>query len=329
MLRRLAAVLGILGRLAFTAAACTAAACTALAQDYPAKPVRLIVPFAAGGSADVFARAFAQRAQLRQPIVVEDVPGASGAVGLARAARSAPDGYTLTTAATSTFAVSPHINAKLPYDPLKDFVPIAIMGQIVSALVVNESVPAKNVNELVALAKSNPGKLNYASLGPGSTHHMLGEMFGRTTGISLVHVPYKGSPQALSALLAGEVQLFFFPAFVDAMGHLQSGRLRAFGVTGTRRSPAAPDVPTLPELGYDIVAPTWHVLVAPAGTPGPIVRLLAAEVQRVNTQEDMRRLLAQQGADATPMAPEELKNYLAAEYARYGRIIPELGIRAE
>ena len=323
MLRPLASVL-VVGMIALGAASADTAA-----QDYPDKPIRIIVAFAAGGSADIFVRAFAQRAALGQPILVENVAGASGAIGMTRAAKSAPDGYTLTTAATSTFAVSPHINTKLSYDPLKDFVPIALLGQIVAALTVNAAVPANSVSELVALAKANPGKLNYASLGVGSAHHMLGELLRRRAGIDIVHVPYKGSPQAQTALLAGEVQLFFFPAFVDAVGHLQSGRLRALGVGDTRRSPAAPGIPTLTELGYDIVAPTWHVLVAPSGTPNAVVRLLATEVQRVNALEDMKRLLAQQGADATPMAPEVLKEYVAAEYARYARIVREIGIKPE
>ncbi len=322
MLRPLASVLVVV-------VIVSAAALDAAAQDYPARPVRIIVPFAAGGSADIFARAFALRASLGQPIVVENVAGGSGAIGLTRAAKSVPDGYTLTTAATSTFAVSPHINTKLNYDPLKDFVPVALLGQIVSALTVNAAVPASSASELVAYAKANPGKLNFASLGTGSTHHLLGEMLRRTGGIDIVHVPYKGSPQALSALLAGEVQLFFFPAFVDAMGHLQSGRLRALGVSDTRRSSAAPDVPTLTEQGYPIVAPTWHILVAPTGTPNAIVRQLAAEVQRVNSLDDMKRILAQQGADATGMAPEALKEYVASEYARYARIVREIGIKAD
>lgn len=299
------------------------------AQDYPAKPIRLIIPFAAAGSADIFGRTFAQRAALGQPIVVENVPGAAGAIGLTRAAKSAPDGYTLSMGATSTFAVSPHINTKLSYDPIKDFVPIVILGLISNALVVNATVPANSVSELVALAKANPGKLNYASLGTGSTHHLLGEMLRRLADIDIVHVPYKGNAQALTALLAGEVQLFFFPAFVDAMSHLQNGRLRALGVVDSRRSPAAPDIPTLPELGYQIVAPTWHILVAPAGTPNAIVRRLAAEVQRVNSLEEMKQILATQGAEQRSMAPDALREYVSAEHARYARIIREIGIKAD
>ena len=197
----------------------------AVAQDYPAKPIRLIIPFPAGSS-DVHGRTFAQRAALGQPVVVENVPGANGAIGLTRTAKSAPDGYTLSMAATSTFAVSPHINLKLSYDPLKDFVPIAMHARTTSVLVVNGNVPARSVGELVALAKASPGKFNYASIGTGSTNHLLGELFRRAAGIDIVHVPYKGKAPGLTALLAGEVQFFFFPAFTDSMPRLCSGRLR-------------------------------------------------------------------------------------------------------
>lgn len=173
----------------------------AAAQNYPAKPIRLIVPFAPGGSSDIFARSFAQRANLGQPIVVENVPGATGTIGLIRTARAPADGYTLAMGATSTFVVSPHFNDNIGYDPIKDFEPVAIMAQILAALVVNESLGIRSVKELVALAKANPGKLNYASLGNGSTHHLLGEMLKKSAEIEIVHVPYKGNPQALAALL--------------------------------------------------------------------------------------------------------------------------------
>ena len=321
MLRPVASAI-LMGMIALGAAVPDAAA-----QDYPAKPIRLIVPFAAGGSADILGRVFAQRAALGQPIVVEDVPGATGAIGLTRAAKSAPDGYTLSTGATSTFVISPHINTKLSYDPIKDFVPVAILGMITSVLVVNGNVPVNSVSELVTLAKANPGKLNYASLGTGSSHHLHGEQLRRAADIDIVHVPYKGSPQALTALLAGEVQLFFFPAFVDAISHLQSGRLRALAVADSRRSPAAPDVPTLSELGYPIEAPTWHILVAPAGTPSAIVQRLAAEAERVTSLEEVKQILAKQGVEPRIMAPDALRKYVIEQFASYGRIIREIGIK--
>ena len=298
------------------------------AQDYPARPIRLIIPFPAGSS-DVLGRIFAQRAALGQPVVVENVPGANGAIGLVRAAKSAPDGYTLSMAATATFAVSPHINPKLSYDPLRDFVPIAMHARTSSVLVVNGNVPADSVGELVALARASPGRLNYASIGTGSTNHLLGEMLRRAAGIDVVHVPYKGNAPGLTALLAGEVQFFFFPAFVDAMPHLRSGRLRALGVADSRRSPVAKEIPTLTELGYDLVAPAWFVMIAPAGTPGAIVQRLAAEVLRVNSLDEVKRFLADQGAEPGNMGPEALAEFIAAEHARYGRIVREVGIKPD
>ena len=262
-------------------------------------------------------------------MVVENVPGANGAIGLTRVAKSAPDGYTLSMAATATFAVSPHINLKFSYDPLKDFVPIAMRARTTSVLVVNGNVPAHSVAELVALAKASPGKLNYASIGTGSTNHLLGEMFRRTAGIDIIHVPYKGNGPGLTALLAGEVQFFFFPVFTDAMPHLRSGRLRALGVADSRRSAAAKDIPTLTELGYDLVAPAWFVMVAPAGTPAAIVQRLAAEVKRVNELDEVKRFLAEQGAEPGSMGPEALAEFIGVEHARYGRMIREAGIKAE
>ena len=193
------------------------------ADEYPTKPIHLIIPFAAGGSADILFRALAQRAALGQPFIIENVPGATGAIGLVRAAKSAPDGYTLTTAATSTFMVSPHVNADTPYDPRKDFAPIAVVGLIPSVFVINSKMPAKSLSEFIAFTKANPGKLNYASLGSGSNHQLMVEMLKKAAGIDIVHIAYKGSAQAVMALLTNEVQLFAFPAFVDAMGICRTG----------------------------------------------------------------------------------------------------------
>ena len=306
-----------------------AAVCETAAQDYPTKPIRLLVPFAAGGSADILGRIFAQRAALGQPIVVENLPGATGAIGLTRGAQSAPDGYTLSTGATSTFVISPHINSKLTYDPIRDFEPIAVLGTITSVLVVNSNLPARTVSELVTLAKANPGKLNYASLGTGSSHHLGAEQFRRNTGIDIVHVPYKGNPQALNALLAGEVHLFSFPVFVDGISHLHSGRLRALAVADSRRSQAAPDIPTFAELGYPIERPAWHILVAPAATPNAIVQRLAAEVQRIFSLDDVKQMIAKIGVESRNMTPEALRKYIADQYASYGRLIQEIGIKVD
>src|SRR6266850_2478454 len=192
------------------------------AQDYPARPIRLIVSFP-GGSSDVLGRAFAQYAMLGQPVVVENVSGANGAIGLTRLAKSAPDGYTLAIGATTNLAIGPHLNSKLAYDPLKDFAPIALLARVPIVLVVSAAVPVRSVDELLALARARPGKLNYGSIGTGSTTHLLGEMLRRSAGIDVVHVPYKGIQQGVTALLAGDVQFIFFPVFVDARAHVRSG----------------------------------------------------------------------------------------------------------
>src|SRR3954464_5585524 len=195
------------------------------AQDYPSKPVRLIVSFPAGSS-DSLGRAFAHYATLGQPVVVENVAGANGAIGMTRLAKSPPDGHTIAIGATTNLAVSPHLNSKLPYDPLKDFAPIALLARVPIVLVVNAAVPASSVDELVALARAHPGKLNYGSIGTGSTTHLLGEMLRRQAGIDVVHVPYKGAAPSVTALLAGDVQFMFFPVFVDARAQVRSGALR-------------------------------------------------------------------------------------------------------
>ena len=298
------------------------------AQDYPARPIRLIVSFPAGSS-DVLGRAFAQHAELGQPLVVENVPGANGAIGLTRLAKAAPDGYTIALGATTNLAVSPHLNPKLPYDPLKDFAPIALLARVPIVLVVSAVVPARSVDELVALARAHPGKLNYASIGTGSTGHLLGEMLRRSAGIDIVHVPYKGAAPALTALLAGDVQFLFFPVFVDARAQVRAGALRPLALVDSRRSPVAPDLPTLPELGYPLEATAWFALIAPAGTQEAIVQRLAREVRRVLSLEAMRRFLDDHGTEAGDLGPEALKAYIASEYARYGRMVRETGVRVE
>src|SRR5438874_1677192 len=298
------------------------------AQDHPAKPIRLIVSFP-GGSSDVLGRAFAQYAMLGQPVVVENVSGANGAIGLGRLAKSAPDGHTIALGATTNLAVSPHLNSHLPYDPLKDFAPIALFARVPIVLVVNAAVPAGSVDELVAFARAHPGKLNYGSIGTGSTGHLLGEMLRRQASIDAVHVPYKGIALGITGLLAGDVQYFFFPVFVDAAAQVRSGALRPLALVDSRRSPVAPDLPTLPELGYPLEAAAWFALIAPAGTPGAIVQRLAREVRRVLSLDAMKRFLEARGIEAGDLGPEELKAYIASEHARYGHMVRETGVRVE
>jgi tripartite-type tricarboxylate transporter receptor subunit TctC len=300
----------------------------ALAEDWPAKPIHLIVSFPAGSS-DSLGRAFAQYASLGQPVVVENVAGANGAIGMTRLAKSAPDGYTIAVGATTNLAVSPHLNHKLPYDPLKDFAPVALLARVPIVLVVNGSVPARSVGELVAYARAHPGKLNYGSIGTGSTGHLLGETLKRAAGIDIVHVPYKGSSPGVTALLAGDVQLMFFPVFVDARAQVRSGQLRPLAVVQSGRSSVAPDLPTLPELGYPLEAAAWFALIAPAGTPEPIVQRLAKEVRRVLALDVMKRFLDDHGIEAGDLGPEALGAYIAAEHARYGRMVRDTGVKVE
>ena len=300
----------------------------AAAQDWPAKPIRLIVSFP-GGTSDVLGRAFGQFATLGQPLVVENVPGANGAIGMGRVAKSAPDGYNLAIGATTNLAIGPHLNSHLPYDPLKDFAPIALLARVPIVLTVNGKLPAKSVDELVALARGQPGKLNYGSIGTGSTTHLLGEMLKRTAGINVVHVPYKGIQQGVTALLAGDVQFIFFPVFVDARAHVRSGALRPLAVVDSRRTPVAPELPTLPELGYPLEAAAWFTLLAPAGTPEAIVQRLAEEVRRVLALEPMKRFLDDHGMEAGDLGPEAVRAYIAAEHARYGRMVRETGVKVE
>src|SRR5260221_2659628 len=266
---------------------------------------------------------------LAEPVVVDSVSVATGAIVLTRVPKSAPDGYTLAIGATTNLAIGPHLNSHLPYDPLKDFTPIALLARVPIVLVVNGAVPAKSVAELVALARAHPGKLNYGSIGTGSTTHLLGEMLRRSAGIDVVHVPYKGIQQGVTALLAGDVQFIFFPVFVDARAHVRSGALRPLALVDSRRSPVAPDLPTLPELGYPIEAAAWFALIAPAGTPETIVQRLARGMHRVLSAQAARPFLDDHGMEAGDLGPEVVKAYIASEHARYGRMVRETGVQVE
>ena len=248
---------------------------------------------------------------------------------MTRLARSTPDGHTIAIGATTNLAVGPNLNSKLQYDPLKDFAPIALLARLPPVLVVSAAVPARSVAELVALARAHPGKLNYASIGTGSTGHLLGELLRRRASIDIVHVPYKGAALGITALLAGEVQLMFFPVFVDAKAQVLSGALRPLALADSRRSPAAPDLPTLLELGYAMEATAWFAQIAPAGTPEAIVQRLARELRRVLSLEAMRRFLDERGIEAGDLGPAPLKAYIASEHARYGRIVRETGVQIE
>ncbi len=300
------------------------------AQEYPSKPVRLIVPFAPGGGNDIVARAIAQQlsASLGRQFVVDNRAGAGGVVGAELAAKSPADGYTLFLGGVGSHAVNPNLHAKLPYDPVTDFAPITLIASAPSVLVVHPSVPARTIEEFTALAKANPGKLNFASNGNGSSAQLAAVLYESMAGVRMVHVPYKGLAPALADLLSGEVQLMF-SSMVAIIPHIKTGRLRALAVTGRRRSPLLPEVPTLEESGLrGYEAGSWYGILAPAGTPPQIVAKLNAEIVQALQQPAIRERLAAEGAEAIGGTPGEFAAHINAELARVGKLLRD-GVRLE
>src|SRR5262245_4164959 len=309
----------------------TLAAAPAAAQNYPTKPIRILIAQAPGSATDVISRVVGNRLSegLGQPIVIEARPGAGGVVGTEAAARSAPDGYTLFMANNSTHGSNPAVYAKLPYDAVNDFAPIAFVASVPYVLVVDPSLPAKNVQELIGLAKSRSGKLNYASAGNGSTHHFCGELLKSMSGVDMVHVPYKGSPPAITGLLGGEVQLMFANV-ADIGSQIRSGKVKPLAVTTAKRAASLPEVPTMAEAGlpgFEIVS--WFGLLAPAGTPAPIVTRLNAETVKVLAREDVQATLAKQGLEVSPGSPEQFAAHIKSEIAKFTKIGKAAGIKAE
>ena len=301
------------------------------AQAYPAKPIKLVVPFPPGGPLDLAGRAIGQKLQEAwgQPVVIENRPGAGGNIGADAVAKSAPDGYTLVMGALSTHAVNPHLFAKMPYDALKDFAPVTLVAVTPNVLVLNPAVPAANVRELVALAKASPGKLSFASGSNGSAGHLAGELFKTLAGIDIVHVPYKGGAPAMQDLLGGQVQ-FMFDNLANSTAQLKAGKLKAFAVTTARRSAFAPELPTMAEAGvpgFDIS--TWYGILAPAGTPPDIVKKLNAEIVRILATEDIRDKLKAQGAEPSPTSPEEFAAFIRAEWTKYAKIVKDSGAKVD
>ena len=304
---------------------------TAVAQNYPGKPIRIIIAQAPGSATDVISRVVGNRLQeaLGQPVIVEARPGAGGAVGTEAAARSAPDGYTLFMANNSTHGSNPALYAKLPYDAVKDFAPITLVAAVPYVLVVDPSLPVSSLEQLIALAKSKPGKMNYASAGNGSTHHFCGELLKSMAGIDVQHVPYKGSPPAIAGLLGGEVSLMF-ANLTDIGGQLKSGKVKALAVTVSKRAGLIPEVPTLSEAGlpgFDIGS--WFGLLAPAGTPAPIVSRLNAETVKVLGRSDVQATLGAQGLELRPGSPGQFAAHIQSEIAKFTRIAKAANIKAE
>ena len=301
------------------------------AQTYPNKPIRIIIAQAPGSATDVISRVVGNRLSeaLGQPIVVEARPGAGGAVGTEAAARSTPDGYTLFMGNNSTHGSNPAVYPKLPYDAVKDFAPISFVASVPYVLVVEPSLPASSVQELIAFARSRPGKMNYASAGNGSTHQFCAELLKSTAGIDMVHIPYKGSPPGIAALLAGEVSLMF-ANLTDIGAQIRSGRVKPLAVTTLKRAELLPNVPTMVEAGVpDFEITSWFGLLAPAGTPAPVVGRLNAEMVKVLAREDVRSTLGAQGLNVSSSSPEQFAAHIKSEIARFSRIARTAGIKAE
>jgi tripartite-type tricarboxylate transporter receptor subunit TctC len=301
------------------------------AQPYPAKPVRMIVAFPAGGGSDIVARALAQQLNelLGQPMLVDNRGGAGGIIGTELGARAAPDGYTLTLGSSGGFAITPHLHPKLPYDPVRDFAPVGLFTRLTFVLDVHPSVPARSVKELVALARSKAGRLNFGSSGQGATAHLATEHFMSLTRVKMTHVPYKGAAPAMTALVAGEVDVLF-DSMPTTLPHARSGRIRPLAVTTLQRSTLMPALPTLDEAGvkgYELAS--WFGIFAPAGTPRAVVERLNAAINTATQRPELRERLSSQGAEPLSGTPEDLGVYLRRELDKYGKIIREAGVKAE
>jgi tripartite-type tricarboxylate transporter receptor subunit TctC len=302
----------------------------AFAQEYPTRPVKIIVPFAAGGPADIYARFVGRRLQeaLGQPFIVDDRPGGGSVVGTDAAAKSAPDGYTLLLI-SNTHTVNESLLPNKPFALMRDFTPVAPINYSDLVLVVHPSVPAKTLAEFIALAKAQPGKLNYASSGPGTPYHMAGELFKAMAGVDIVHVPYRGSSGARTDIIGGQVQMMF-DAVTTMSEHVKAGQVRALGTSGRARSTVLPDVPTVAEAGVPgYEATIWLGVVAPKGTPPAIVNRLNAEITQIVSRQDVRRDWAAQGAIALVMTPDEFGRYIADDIVKWERVVRISGARPD
>jgi tripartite-type tricarboxylate transporter receptor subunit TctC len=298
-------------------------------QAYPSRPVRVVVFVPAGGGADLLARVMSQKLGevMGTTVVVDNRAGMGGVIGTSVVAKAAADGYTLLQGGITTHGIGPHIYPNLPYDPIKDFTPVILSGTLPVFLVVNAQVPAKSVNDLIALAKAKPDSVSFASPGTGSAPHLVGELFKMVTGIPSVHIPYKGSGIGAPALAAGEVQ-FMFDAIAGHQPFIQSGRTRALAVTSPARLAAFPDIPTMKEVGLARVDGTvWYGLLAPAGTPRPIIQKLNAESRRVLAMPDVKDRLAKAGIDAAGGTPEDFGRFIRAEFDKWGPVVKAAGVK--
>ncbi|HMN66002.1 MAG TPA: tripartite tricarboxylate transporter substrate binding protein [Burkholderiaceae bacterium] len=327
--RRFARLAGLVAALVFTGAA------PALADQWPTRPIRFVVPYPPGGPLDQVARALAEklREPLGQPVVVENRPGAGGNIGADLVAKAAPDGYSIVMGAVATHAINPYLYAKMPYDANRDFTPITRVATVPNVLVLNpqtaERLGIRSLRDLIAYARKNPGKLNYGSGGNGSAGHLAGELLEAQAGISMVHIPYGGAAPAQLGLLAGQTDLMF-DNLASATPQIRAGKLQAFAVTTPQRSSFFPELPTVAESGLkDFDISTWFGVFAPAGTPRPIVDRLNIEFTRALSAPDIRERLGRMGAEPSPMSPEAFANFVRAEQAKYERIVKASGARIE
>lgn len=302
----------------------------AWAQAYPTKPIRIVVPFPAGGTSDILSRAIGQKLteEWKQQVIVDNRPGASANIGAEIVVKSPPDGYTLL-AASTIHTINPSLYSKLSYDPVRDFTPITLIAATSQVLAVHPSVPVRTVKEFIAYAKKRPGELNYSSAGNGSQPHLTAEMFKARTGINIVHVPYKGAPPQMADLLAGHVALTFATS-PSAVPHVKSGKLRALGVSTAKRIAALPEVPTISEAGVPgFEASGANGLVGPAGMPVPIVEKLNAAVVRIVKEPAMSKFLSEQGADPFTTTPAEYAAYIKSEVAKWAKAVKDSGARID
>jgi tripartite-type tricarboxylate transporter receptor subunit TctC len=316
-MRRLLALLAMLFTLA------------ASAQPYPSKPVRLIVGFPAGGPADIFGRALAQgmASELGQPVVVENVSGVGGVLGVDRAAKAAPDGYTLCINSASPLVIAPYSLSKMPYDVKKDFAFITLVVRVPEVLAVHPSLPVNSLSELISYAKANPGKVNFGSAGSGSITHLAGELLKAEAKVDLVHVPYKGAAPAVTDLLGGQVQMGIFDVPV-LLAHLRSGKLKALALTSNQRAASLPQVATTVELGYpNVNSDNWYGLVAAAGTPADVLRRIHAAAVAALKSKAVEEQFAKVGGVASPGTPEEYRSFIAAEQAKWSKIVQAIGFK--
>jgi len=294
---------------------------------YPSKPITIIVPFSAGGTTDILARVVGlyMGTDLGQPVVVDNRAGAGGNIGGQAAARATADGYTLFMGTVGTHAINQSLYKKMPFDPIKDFAPLSRVAMVPNLLVANPSQPYKNVKEMIAYAKANPGKINFGSSGNGSSIHLSGELFKQMAGVDMQHVPYRGSAPAVSDLLGGQISVMF-DNMPSAIPHVKGGKLRALAVTTAKRSPALPDVPTIAEAGVPgYEATSWFGLLAPAGTPAPIVAKLNASILKALADPEVKKKLAEQGAEPFGEKPEQFAAFIQAETAKWGKVVKDSG----